>query len=295
MAATVAVVGMPGSRGVEAALRACAVAGVTAAPVGDPAQLARTWRSATAAIVAVSAAAWVSGLPRRASVAVLDDAAGSELDAWRLAVQLGAETVFEPSADLRTLVDWLALAGEPPGPPGLVIGVAGACGGAGASTLAAALALRAGSSSMLVDADPSGGGIDVLLGVEGTAGTRWPDLRASRGVVAADVLAGAVLRVDGVAVVSWVAGDVAPAPVEAMDAVLSAAIRGSDLVVVDLPRGVDAAAEHAAARCDRILLVVPASVRAVAAASAAVARWSSAVADLGLVVRHPGPADLTAA
>jgi septum formation inhibitor-activating ATPase MinD len=91
------------------------------------------------------------------------------------------------------------------------------------------------------------------------------------------------------------AGDVAPAPVEAMDAVLSAAIRGSDLVVVDLPRGVDAAAEHAAARCDRILLVVPASVRAVAAASAAVARWSSAGTDLGLVVRHPGPADLTPA
>jgi len=303
MAATVAVIGVPGTRGVEAALRACAVAGVSAAPVADRAQLARGWRAATAVLVASSAHAWLAGVPRRASVAVLDEALGSDVDAWQLAVQIGAETVFAPDQDSRRLVEWLALAGEPAGPPGQVVGVAGGCGGAGASTFAAALALRAGSPSSrvtLVDADPAGGGIDVLLGVEATPGTRWPGLRASRGVVAADALADALPRADGVAVLSWVSsgGEAQPVqalPVEAMEAVLSAAIRGSDLVVVDLPRGPDAAAEHVAARADRVILVAPASVRAVAASAAAAARWAEAGADVGLVVRHPGPADLTPA
>ncbi|MDQ1747705.1 MAG: hypothetical protein QOD07_1968 [Frankiaceae bacterium] len=295
MAATVAVVGVPGGRGVEAALRACAVAGVTALPVADRAEAARAWRSATAVLVNASAHASVSGLPRRALVAVLDDAVAAEMDAWRLAVQLGAETVFGSDHDPRRLVEWLALAGEPGGPPAVVVGVAGACGGAGASTLAAALALRRASASKvtLVDADPAGGGLDVLLGAERVAGTRWPDLAASKGVIAADALAGALVKVDGVSLLSWVAREVPALPVEAMDAVLSAAARGSDLVVVDLPRGVDAAAEHAAARTDSVVLVVPASVRAVAAAASAASRWSAAGAEVGLAVRHPGPADLS--
>ncbi len=298
MAATVAVIGMTGTRGVESAMRACAVAGVNSLPVTDRVQVARAWRSATAVLVAASAHSWTAGLPRRARVAVLDDMPASELDAWRLAVGIGAESVFAPDQEPRRLVEWIALAGEPVGSPAVVVGVAGACGGAGASTLAAALALRAGASSTvtLIDADPAGGGIDVLLGIEKNPGTRWPDLRGSRGVVAASVLADALPRADAVAVLSWVAAAGGPPlPVEAMDAVLSAAVRGSDLVVVDLPRSADAAADHAASRSSHVVLVVPASVRAVAAAASALARWSDAGADVGLVVRHPGPADLTPA
>jgi len=297
MTATVAVVGVPGARGVEAALRACAVAGVTAVPVADHAEIARCWRSATAVVVSASAHGRVQGVPRRPSVAVLDDSAGSELDAWRLAVRLGADAVYGLDEDPRRLVEWLALAGEPHGPPGVVVGVAGACGGAGASTLAAALALRRGPSSKvtLIDADPCGGGLDVLLGVEKSAGSRWPDLLSSRGVVAADALADALVQVDGVAVLSWGATAAPALPVDAMDSVLSAAGRGNDLVVVDLPRVADAAAEHAAARSDRVVLVVPASVRAVASAASAAARWSALGAELALAVRHPGPADLTPA
>lgn len=297
MAATVAVIGMTGTRGVESAMRACAVAGVSSVPVTDQVQVARAWRSATAVLVAASAHSWAAGLPRRARVAVLHDTAASELDAWRLAVGVGAETVFAPDQEPRRLVEWVALAGEPVGSPAVVVGVAGACGGAGASTLAAALALRAEAPSTvtLIDADPTGGGIDVLLGIEKSPGTRWPDLRGSRGVVAASVLAEALPRADAVAVLSWVAAGGPPLPVEAMDAVLSAAVRGSDLVVVDLPRGADAAADHAASRASHVVLVVPASVRAVAAGASALARWSDAGAEVGLVVRHPGPADLTPA
>jgi len=295
MAATVAVIGGAGSRAVEVALRACAVAGVTATSLGEAAQLARLWRSATAVLIAASAQHWAPALPRRASVAVLDDSAAGELDAWRFAVQVGAETVFAPEQDPRRLVDWLALAAEPAGPRAAVVGVFGACGGAGASTLAAAMALRAGSAARvtLVDADPGGGGIDVLLGIETEPGARWPDLCGSRGVVAADVLAEALPGAGGVAVLSWRPGPAPEMAVDAMDAVLSAAIRGSDRVVVDLPRSPDDAAVAAARHCDHLLLVAPASVRAVAAAAAAVARWTTASAEVGLAVRHPGPADLT--
>ena len=297
MTATVAVIGGPGSRAVEMALRACAVAGVTASPSNDGSQVARLWRSARAVLVAASARGWVSGLPRRPLVAVLDDVAGSESGAWRLAVQLGAETVFELDQDPRRMVDWLALAAEPAGRRGVVVGVAGACGGAGASTLAAAIALRSGPTAKvtLLDADPAGGGIDVLLGVERAAGARWPDLAGSRGVVAADALAAALPQVDGVRVLSWVPNPESTLLVGAMDAVLSAAVRGSDVVVVDLPRSADEAAAHAAARSDRVVLIAPASVRAVASGAAAVTRWSDTGADVGLVVRHPGPADLAAA
>jgi secretion/DNA translocation related CpaE-like protein len=297
MPASVAVIGGAGTRGVEAAHRACAVAGLVATPAVDRAQAARAWRSATAVLVAASAEEWIAGLPRRGAVAVLDDASGGELPAWRLAVRLGAEAVFSPERDARALVDWLALAGEPPGPPGLLVAVGGACGGAGASTLAAALAVQAAERSRvtLVDADRAGGGIDVLLGIEAAQGVRWPDLRGSRGVVSAEALGEALPRLGDVAVLSWAASAAEPLPVEAMEAVLSAALRGSDVVTVDLPRGHDDAADHAAARSDRLVLVVPASVRAVAAAAAAVARWTAVGADVGLAVRHPGPADLTPA
>lgn len=297
MAATVAVVGGAGSRGVEVALRACAVAGVSATPIADGGQVTRLWRSATAVLVATSVQEWVAGLPRRPSVAVLDDASGAEVDAWRFAVQIGAEAVFVPEHEPRRMVEWLALAAEPRGPRALVLGVAGVCGGAGASTLAAAVALRAATSATvtLLDADAAGGGVDVLLGIEGEPGARWPDLAESRGVVAAEVLGDALPRVEGLAVLSWRAGLTPPLPVEAMDAVLSAAVRGSDLVVIDLPRVPDSAATRAAMRCDHLVLVAPASVRAVAAGAAAVARWSDTSAELGVAVRHPGPADLTPA
>ena len=74
--------------------------------------------------------------------------------------------------------------GEGVGRPALTVGVIGGRGGAGASTLACALAVTAardGRRTMLVDGDPLGGGLDVLLGGEQAGGLRWPDFAASRG------------------------------------------------------------------------------------------------------------------
>ena len=66
---------------------------------------------------------------------------------------------------------------------GAAVAVVGGCGGAGASVLAAALAVTAvrhGGRALLVDCDPLGGGLDLVLGAEHVAGLRWPDDRRRR-------------------------------------------------------------------------------------------------------------------
>jgi hypothetical protein len=61
--------------------------------------------------------------------------------------------------------------------PWPVVGVVGGSGGVGASTFAAVLALGAARATrgpaVLIDLDPIGGGIDVLLGVQSIPGLRW--------------------------------------------------------------------------------------------------------------------------
>jgi secretion/DNA translocation related CpaE-like protein len=83
-------------------------------------------------------------------------------------------------------------------------------------------------------------------------------------------------------------------PLEAMDAVLAASRRAFDLVVVDLPRHLDAATELVLSSSTRALLVVPAEVRATAAASAVAAVAAPVAPDLRVLVRGPAPSGLPA-
>jgi secretion/DNA translocation related CpaE-like protein len=176
----------------------------------------------------------------------------------------------------------------------VVVGVVGGRGGAGASTLVGALglaAMRQGIRPLLVDADPLGGGLDLLLGAEDTAGPRWPDLARTRGRLAPDSLGSALPDVGQVLVLSWDRGDVTVVEPAAMRAVLDAGARESGFVVVDLPRP-DAAAEVALARADQVLLVVPAEVRAVAAAARVAAVLAPLTREVRAVVRGPAPSAL---
>jgi secretion/DNA translocation related CpaE-like protein len=176
-----------------------------------------------------------------------------------------------------------------------VIGVMGGRGGAGASVLAAAIARTAAGRRLrcvLVDADPLGGGSDTVLGAEEAPGLRWPDLQDARGRLEIDPLAGALPVIDGVRVVTWGRDAAGPVPPEAMRAVLDAAIRMADLVVVDVPRWLDRAATLAVENCHVVLLVVSADVQATAAAqrsAAVLRRWAD---DVRLVVRGPAPGGL---
>jgi Flp pilus assembly CpaE family ATPase len=72
--------------------------------------------------------------------------------------------------------------------------------------------------------------------------------------------------------------------------VLSAAQRGHDLVVVDLPRSLDAVGEEVVTRCDEVLLVVGPTVVGVASAGRVLARLRSLTDRLGLVTRRGGAA-----
>lgn len=123
------------------------------------------------------------------------------------------------------------------GPPrARVVGVLGAHGGIGTTTLACVLAraaVAAGTSTCLVGLDPAGGP-DGLLGLGPTPGTRWADLDRHDGVHVPARLMSSLPRWRGVAVLG---GDErgGPEPAVAL-AVLDALAQASDLVVLDLPR-----------------------------------------------------------
>lgn len=222
----------------------------------------------------------------------LDDA-----DVWERAVRIGAEhVVFLPDAE-----PWLAelfadLVDGCPDPAPL-LAVIGGRGGAGATTLTVAMAVtaaRTGRRVVVVDADPLGGGIDLVVGGETSSGLRWPDLAGTRGRVNSSALLDALPKADSLTVLSWDRGDALTIPVAAMEALLPAAQRGSDLVVVDLPRRLDEAAASAAQRATVALLVVPAEVRAAAAAARVAAALSAYCEDVRVVVRGPAPGKLDA-
>ncbi|MGR7025126.1 septum site-determining protein Ssd [Geodermatophilus sp. URMC 62] len=243
----------------------------------------------------------VRALPRRPGVVVV---AADPLPAaaWAAAVELGAERVAVLPGDEAWLVSRAADAVRSPVERGRLAVVGGSCGGAGASTLAAALALTAAEDAdgvLLVDADAWGGGLDLLLGAEDAEGLRWPALTGVRGRVAGDALLAALPEVGGVRVLAASREDPAAVPAEALTAVVDAARACGWPVVVDLPRpGGDggALAEAALAEADLGVLVVPARLRAASAARLLLsgppggpAPWSAA-----RVVVRPVPGGLSA-
>jgi secretion/DNA translocation related CpaE-like protein len=277
-------------------LRIAATAAVELQVASDVGQARRVWSAAASVVVGPDAAVSCSRarLPRRPGVVLL----GDDLDdagIWQLAVEVGAEhVVFLPDAE-SWLVETLAESVEPSRISGELVAVVGGRGGAGATTLASALAVtaaRLGRRVLLIDGDPLGGGIDLVFGGEGDVGLRWPDLGGTRGRVPGAALTGALPRMNDLSVLSWDRGDVPSVPAEAMETVLEAGRRTSELVVVDLPRALDESSRVVLSLAGVVLLVVPAEVRAAAAASRVAAQLGKLCADLRLVVRGPSPSGL---
>ncbi|MFG2983244.1 septum site-determining protein Ssd [Streptomyces sp. NPDC048258] len=252
------------------------------------------WESAPLVLVGDDAARRVRGAPRRDGVFLV----GRDLDdplVWQRAVEIGAEEVLRlPDAESR-LVDRIADVVEGAGRPALAVGVIGGSGGAGASTLACALAVRAartGERTILIDGDPLGGGMDVLLGGEGAEGLRWPDFAASRGRMGAGALEESLPELHALRVLSWDRGDRVVVPPAAMRSVVSAARRRGGVVVVDLPRRVDEGVAEVLAQLDLVLMVVPGELRAVAAAGRVAAGVRMVARDVRVVVRGRCPGGL---
>lgn len=272
--------------------RLAAVAGVELSVFPDPVAARAAWSAAPLVLVGGDVAGSPSTMPRRARVVLVADgqlAAGSGV--WQDAVALGAEHV----AVLPEAEDWLveALAAAAEAADGRCVAVVGGRGGAGASTLAGALAVtaaREGRRVLLVDGDPLGGGLDLLFGEEDAPGLRWPDLAGASGRVSGRSLQEALPRVGELTLLSWDRGDRLVVPAPAMGALLDAGLRASDLVVVDLPRQVEDATAVALQRADTVLLVVPAELRAAAAAGRIAAAVAAHCDDVRVIVRDPGGA-----
>lgn len=165
----------------------------------------------------------------------------------------------------------------------------GGSGGAGATTLACALgqlAARTGTA-VVIDADPLGPGTDRVLGLEAQDGVRWDALCQTTGRLSARSLREALPRRGGLGVLTWYAGASETLQAFAVREALSAARRGHDTVVVDLPRALDPLVDEVASRCDLLLIVVTPTVAGVASAARLCARFPIRTG-VRLVVRGQG-------
>ncbi|HEU4363566.1 MAG TPA: septum site-determining protein Ssd [Mycobacterium sp.] len=257
----------------------------------------KTWSAAAAVLLDEDAAVRCGNrrLPRRAHVVVLTTGEPTGTT-WKAAIAVGAQQVLTLPVDENNLVHHLAEAGETVrdgARRGDVLAVIGGRGGAGASLLATALAQLAGDA-LLVDLDPWGGGIDLLVGSENTPGLRWPDLAPQGGRLTWPAVRDALPAHRNVRVLS---GTRCGYELDArtVEAVVDAGRRGGATVICDLPRGVTEAAETALDTADLVVVVTPCDVRSCAASSAIVPRLLNINPTVGLVVRGPSPGGLAAA
>jgi secretion/DNA translocation related CpaE-like protein len=281
-----------------AVLRLAALSGTRMDVWSGTGAVPAAWRSAAAVLVDPDSLPLTGAAapPRRPGVQLVT-LQQPDADAWRCAVEVGADQVVVLPEDSSQLLDLLGAATEAVRPRATTVTVTGGCGGAGASTLAAALAVTSAreAPTVLLDADPHGGGLDVLLGVEQTPGARWPELVESRGRLGAAALSQALVPVGELRLLSWDRSAATTVPAEAMATVLDAAGRAGDLVVVDVPRRWDDPGSIAVAGADLALLVVPATVRAVASAAHTVRALQALTAEVRVVVRDPAPGGLGSA
>ncbi len=279
--------------------RIAAAAGLPVVHASDPSSR-KVWTAAAAVLLDVAAARRCAdrALPRRGRVVLLvrSEPRAAEFQA---AIAVGAQHVVTlPGHDGELMAELsdAAEASRDTGRRGAVVGVIAGRGGAGASVFATALAQTSTgmSEALLIDADPWGGGIDLVLGSEGETGLRWPDLAMQGGRLSYPALRDALPQRRGVTVLSGsrTGSDIDAAP---LGAVIDAGSRGGATVICDLPRRSTCAVETVLDAADLVVVMAPADVRSCAAA-AAIAPWVSAVnPNAGVVVRGPSPGGLRSA
>lgn len=252
----------------EALGRLCAAVGIAPDLVDDPTRALAAWGGASVVLVGPDlVGAMAATAPSRRSGVYVVSARSLPDHAFRDAVVLGVEGVAELPQSQEWVLELLADATELKEPDGITVGVVGGCGGAGASVLAGALATEAAGRghTALVDLDLFGPGADMLLGLEGAEGVRWSTLGQTTGRISARSFRDALPRAAGPGVLTWAPGRRRMPPAFAVREVLSAATRGHDTVLVDLPRHSDPVIDEVTARCAHLLLVVRADLTGITA------------------------------
>ena len=161
-----------------------------------------------------------------------------------------------------------------------VMGVIGASGGLGVSTLAVALAVRAGprvGATVAVDGTPDHGALDVTACVEHLPGLRWADLAAAQGALDGAALLRA-LPAEGTTRV--LAGDGPELDEGVVRAALTGLARVCGVVVVDLGHSLGLADE-----CTELVVVTGTSARQLADSTALADAVHALSCPAGLVVR----------
>lgn len=205
-------------------------------------------------------------------------------ETWQHALSAGARAVIELPGGSELLLSHLAELARPRS-QSTVIGVAAGHGGAGASSFATRLAAAARPRGpvVLADADPLGGGLDLLVEQPDAAGVGWGDLEAL-GPDDGAALRGGLPVVDEVRLL-LAGGQPGPEPA-ALSRALTALASLDGTVIVDLsPSLVNTAAEH----LDHLLLVTTASDHAVRAGTRRLRTWHLAPGAVSAVVRRRGP------
>jgi secretion/DNA translocation related CpaE-like protein len=292
----------------DGVLRLAAAAGRELRRVIDPVDARRHWFAAPSVVLDADAAHACADalLPRRDRVVVAVHGGEPPPRVWQEAVQIGAAHVVSLPEAEAWLVAWLADGGgDTARSGGGTVALVGGRGGAGASVLATAVAIAAvrdGRSTLLVDCDPLGGGLDLALGAEDVAGLRWPGVDVGAGRVPVDalhaalpapVVTGRATAGGSLALLSCDRSAHGPTA-ESVTTVVQAGRRAGETVVCDLPRYPTDAALAALAAADLTVLVVPADVRGGAAAERVAAVLAEHAGPVALVVRGPAPGGVAA-
>jgi secretion/DNA translocation related CpaE-like protein len=267
----------------------CSAVGAVPDVVRDAGMARRSWRGAQFVLVGDDLAAEIARDTPQRRPGVFVVALPDRPQPWDQAVAVGAEGVLDASdreGALAAMTAALDGAGE-----ACVIAVIGGVGGAGASCYAATLALEAGRRGnrvLLVDGDPLGGGLDVLLGIEKAEGLRWPAAGPQGHGVTARSLTDALPQTGNVWVLTagrpGAAGDM-----ETATGLLAAARRGFDVVVCDVDRHADSLGSELLSQALLTVVVVPEDVRSLAAATSVVRRIGSHASSLAAVTAHRRP------
>ncbi|MDO4685096.1 MAG: hypothetical protein Q4A92_00990 [Corynebacterium sp.] len=263
------------------------IAAATGRPVmdySDPREIARNVDRCAAVLVCSKIA---PAIPRNTRTRIFLVCPEPGPPDWKVAVDCHAEQALVIPAQAPELLRMLGRQ-DAPVDCGTVVGFVPASGGAGASVLAAAVARIAAEyvNTVVIDADPQSGGLDLVFGLEDEPGARWGDITLSSDDIAGNLLEALPQTPDGIRVLSAARSSVASIGTEAAEQFTGAitSLRGvADLIVVDCS---PASVMDLAPLMDLVVLVVPAQVRPTAAAAACAARMKAQHVDIAAIVRH---------